>query len=51
MKLKHNCTKEGKFRFVALEGFEDNEGNMTFKDKIQCLICERIWEEQKHDLE
>ena len=41
MGLKHNCTKEGDFKFVKID--------MTGKenDRIKCNHCGRVWEDIK----
>ena len=38
-RMRHNCTKEGNFKFVGIAMSKDD------KDKIKCEICGRIWEE------
>jgi len=46
MEIKHNCTKEGDFDFVVIEGNYPN-GEVIEKDIIKCNICKRKWEEIK----
>ena len=43
--MKHNCTKEGKFKFIEIDLTEQET------DKIKCLVCGRIWEELKKEIE
>lgn len=44
MGIKHNCTKEGDFKFVEIAITEDA------KDKIMCKVCGRIWEDTKNNI-
>ncbi|KKM97764.1 hypothetical protein LCGC14_1164740 [marine sediment metagenome] len=39
MEIKHNCTKEGNFKFDIIAM------NKEEKDKIKCKVCGRIWKD------
>jgi hypothetical protein len=38
-RTRHNCTKEGKFKFIHVALSKDDT------DKIICIICGRVWQE------
>jgi len=38
-RIRHNCTKEGKFKFTTIAFTKDT------RDVIECEICGRRWEE------
>ena len=41
-RIRHNCTKEGKFIFTFIGGTSNNPLG-SYLDRIKCKICDREW--------